>query len=297
MSKKVLVLYDSIEYFIPYMTGEDVKVERLYKQKNKLITGLKKVAIKSNIFNVAWYGDWVLHLESYHTIIVFATKDYTFIRHLKDKYPSIRLIFWYWNPAFRVGLPRPELYQMAEVWSFDPSDCEEYRLKFNTTFYFNKIEIPEKEILFDILFLGINKGRRLYLNQLREMFQNELKLNVEFLIVPDKKEKNVEPIKRVPYGDYLEMIASSKSILDLTPAGQSGLTLRPMESIFFKKKLISDNQNLLNESFYHPDNIFILGIDNLLDIKSFLNKPYREIDHSIVEQYDFYSWLQRFNIF
>lgn len=295
MSKKILVLYDSIEYFMPFMRDENVDVERLYKRKKPLVTGLKKIFIESNIFNTTWYGDWIFNVKKYHTIIIFATKDYTFIRHIKNKYPEVRLIFWYWNPAFRMGLPKKELYKLTEIWSFDPRDCEKYNLKFNTTFYFDAIQISKSESLIDdIFFLGINKGRRPYLDQLRETFKEELGLNANFLIVPDKNEVDADPVKPVPYRDYLTMIATSKSILDLMPIGQSGLTLRPMESIFFKKKLISDNKGLLNEDFYDPDNIFVLGVDNLSDLRAFLNKPYKEIDSSIVKEYDFSNWLQRF---
>lgn len=296
MSKKTLIIYDSLDFFIPFMDNENIDVYRLYKKKGRFLTVLKKIFIKKDIFYKDWYGEWINKISNYHTIIIFATTDYSFIKYIKNRFPNIRLIFWYWNPAFRMGLPKKELFSLAEIWSFDLKDCEKYNLKFNTTFYFKDIELKSNndQNKIDILFLGINKGRRDYLESLEETIKNNTKLNTYFYIVPDKKEVVHESIKPIPYKDYLELVCQTKCILDIMPIGQSGLTLRPMESIFFKKKLITNDLNILNEDFYHKDNIFILGIDNVENLKTFIDLPYVDIDPNIVNKYDFTNWLKRF---
>lgn len=295
MDKKTLVLYDSIEYFIPFMENEDIEIYRLYKKKGKFVTLLKKACIKLNIFSSIWYHEWINKLGTYDKIIVFATTDYTFINKIKKDYPDIKVIFWYWNPAFRMGLPRKNLFNMADVWSFDPSDCEKYNLKFNTTFYFKNITVNNSaQIDNDILFLGINKGRRAFLENLDGEF-SKLGLKTYFHIVPDKKEKGYENIKPVSYQEYLNLISKSNCILDIMPIGQSGLTLRPMESIFLKRKLITNDVLIKNYDFYRPENIFIIGEDDINDLKAFVESPYIEIDAYIVLKYDFSNWIKRFD--
>lgn len=291
--ERVLIIYDSIDYFIPYMENGCIDVVRLYKKKSILLTFIKKIFLFFGWFNKSWYNDWIYEVSKYSKIIIFATKDYSVVRYIKKR-SKANIIFWYWNPAFRMGIPKKELYGLANVWSFDPEDCKKYSLKFNTTFFFKNMVLPNTTIEYDLLFLGINKGRRDKLNRLNENFQNYL-LNTYFHIVPDKNEKVDVKINPIPYIDYLMLLSKSKAILDIQPIGQSGLTLRPMESIFFKKKLITDNKGILHEDFYNSQNIFVLGVDNISNIRNFISSPYKEVDPDIVNKFDFNSWLTRFD--
>ena len=92
------------------------------------------------------------------------------------------------------------------------------------------------------------------------------------------------------------MIAESKCILDYNQEGQVGLSLRPMEALFLERKLITNNTDIKNYDFYNHDNIFILGEDNINEIKEFINKPYKKIDQDIIDYYDFDQWLNRFGV-
>jgi hypothetical protein len=72
------------------------------------------------------------------------------------------------------------------------------------------------------------------------------------------------------------------------------MSLRALEAMFMSKKVITNNQMYRQEAFYDPSNIFILGENNLDDLKSFFEEPYVEIDSKIKNQYLFESWLERF---
>lgn len=293
MDNKILILYDSIDFFIPYMErNKDVKVERLYRKRNPIISIFKKIFLKLELFNKSWYNSWINNISDYSTIIVFATQDYTFIQWIKANYPSVKIIMWYWNPAFRMGIPRKDLYSLADIWSFDRDDCEKYDMRFNSTFYFSNILLPKKKILYDILFLGIDKGRRVDLRLQEEVF-NKKGVSTYFHIVPDKGEYDKYKERSISYKDYLELVASSKAILDIKPLNQEGLTLRPMEALFFKKKLVTTDSTIVNESFYNSRNIFVLGIDSIELLTEFLNTPYLDVENEVLEYYDFCNWLKR----
>ena len=98
------------------------------------------------------------------------------------------------------------------------------------------------------------------------------------------------------YDKYLELLSESNCILDYNEKGQSGLTLRPMEALFLEKKLITNNKDIKNYDFYNPSNIFILGENNIEDIKEFINKPYEKVEQKIIDYYDFEQWLSRFEV-
>ena len=69
-----------------------------------------------------------------------------------------------------------------------------------------------------------------------------------------------------------------------------------MEALFLERKLITNKTDIKNYDFYNHDNIFILGEDNINEIKEFINKPYKKIDQDIIDYYDFDQWLNRFGV-
>src|SRR5690606_2259129 len=136
------------------------------------------------------------------------------------------------------------------------------------------------------------KGRRNELEAYNLSFNN-MGINSYFHIVPDKKDSSKYKEKPLPYPKYLELVAKSKAILDIKPINQDGLTLRPMEAIFFRKKLITTDTTIVKETFYSNKNVFVLGTDDINKLKDFLNEPYENIDESIILHYDFDNWLKR----
>ena len=123
-------------------------------------------------------------------------------------------------------------------------------------------------------------------------------LESKFHITPvRKKAKGYEKWykNRMPYNEVLQYIEKSKAILDYVSDNQSGLTLRPLEAMFFRKKLITNDISIINRDFYKKENIFILGKDDISDLVDFLNNDYVKIDQKILDRYDFINWIERFN--
>lgn len=62
------------------------------------------------------------------------------------------------------------------------------------------------------------------------------------------------------YADYLRMIADSTCLVDLFRiAEHEGYSYRVPEAVLMGRKLLTDRTALVNEPFYTPHNIFILG--------------------------------------
>src|SRR5690606_23044414 len=147
----------------------------------------------------------------------------------------------------------------------------------------------------DILFVGVDKGRKNQLDDLKNLF-DDMGFANQIYVVGNRnlfgQHKGNQPIG---YGKYLEYIAGSKALLDLVQTKQTGLTLRVMESIFFNKKLITNDLNIDTQPFYNKNNIFILGKDKMESLKSFLDLPYESLSEEIVNYYDVSTWLGRFD--
>ena len=79
--------------------------------------------------------------------------------------------------------------------------------------------------------------------------------------------------------------------------GQVGLSLRAMESIFFNKKYVTTNKEIINEPFYCAENIYVLGDsqDDDEKLQKFLSDENNMINEQFFKYYDFEEWLKRFN--
>ena len=87
---------------------------------------------------------------------------------------------------------------------------------------------------------------------------------------------------------------SSKAVLDIVQDGQVGLTIRTMETICYRKKLITNNTDVINYDFYNPDNIFVIGKDDINDLNEFINRPFIDIPDEILIRYNFCDWVKSF---
>lgn len=208
--------------------------------------------------------------------------------------PDARLILYMLNPI-SYSRDYDKLSKRWEVWSFSKKESQENGFSYGETFYFKELTDlnPLPDILYDSFFVGLNKGRMKYLKDLKRLYINK-NISPLFYIVDNKKALYDPRYKRrLPYSEVIKYITSSKSITDVVQENQEGLTLRVLESIFFKRKLITNNLHIRKRSLYNSENIFILGYDNNKDLYQFINSPYRAIDNKEVKKYEFSSWLNR----
>ena len=168
-------------------------------------------------------------------------------------------------------------------------------------YYFKSFVLPERDNLYDVYFLGTDGGRR---QQILDIYEQicQFGMRPDFHIFVSKVPEDMSDYQKcfitekMGYQDNLKHIAESRAVLEILRPGQSGQTLRALECLFFKKKLITNDSRVKSYEFYHPDNIFILGENKIEDLPEFMEKKYVEIDETIVDKYDCKQWLERFFI-
>lgn len=207
---------------------------------------------------------------------------------------KVKKKLWIWNPI----KDNKEYYEVIfskikklgfSAATFDPSDAECFGIDFYSQFFRMEYEKDQKqETLYDFYFIGFSKGRDKIIKSLDEVLTQ--RYTTLFKIVNDVSEC-------IPYSENVKNLKHSRCLVDIVQPNQMGLTLRPLEALSFQKKLISNNKKLINYDFYHKDNIFILGVDNLEDIDAFMKTPYHQIENNIIKQYDVTTWLNSFIVF
>lgn len=91
--------------------------------------------------------------------------------------------------------------------------------------------------------------------------------------------------------DLLKMVKRSKAILDIQHPGQTGLTMRTIEMLGMKKKIITTNSDIKNYDFYDPHNILIIDRNDPKIEVDFINQPFHDIPSEIWHQYSLEQWI------
>ncbi|WP_196213260.1 hypothetical protein [Bacteroides cellulosilyticus] len=291
-----LILDNASPLFLKLMSSDNIIVSHQYKKINIFNRALRKIIVSFLSIDCSlFYENWKDSIADFSVIIIYAYRNnIDVIKYIcKKKQPDQRVIVWYWNPVFRCVHPDLIKDLDCELWSFDFNDCQCFNLKFNTTYYFRNLELPQSSIeKIDVFFCGLNKGRKKILDSIqKKMVENNLLYHFH---VVDEQLPVEEQKPRLSYQENLEYISSCKAVLDVLQEGQDGMTLRVMEALFFQKKLITNQLSLVKADFYHPNNIFIIGKDDWNNLKSFMNSPVFHISEEVKYKYDFFSWIERF---
>lgn len=269
----------------------------IFKRVNKLLRGIRKYWIKWDLPCVfIWYSKlWKETVRQTDVVVVHMSYlTLTLPRYINKLNPKVRVIAWYWNIVDEYSLPK-DIVGVCEKWSFDIEDCKKYNMNFNHQYYFRSMMKYCDSPMRDVYFCGSDCGRG---KELVHLFENmsSLGLNVIFHIVHPHYDGIPQKLISSPlkYEDIISNNLNSKCILEVMRPGQVGATIRQMEALFQKRKLITNNTNIKNEDFYRPQNIFILGERPLNTLADFINAPY---DHSVdkyIDSYDVFSWLNNF---
>lgn len=274
-----------------------VEVAAIYKNVSLFLRVVRRVQIILGVFSIRpWLGNWSKNINKYKVVILHASSITPIVaKFIKKVNPNIRLIIWYWNPVEKCVPVSDFLKYDCEIWSFDEKNSIDYKIGYNTQYYFKDVKLSENIISNDVFFLGGDKGRLKKLLIIKEEFSKRgIESDFHITKTEFKAPHNDIYRDRISYNQYLDKISESKAILDIVAEGQTGLTLRPLEALFLKKKLITNDNSIVKRDFYNKQNIFILGLDDLDNLYDFINSPLIDSDEDIYLKYDFDSWIYRF---
>ena len=275
-----------------------VEINNLYKKSNSIQRIIRKISSDLGASTGIFLESWKKDMNKYDMIIIHANRiNRTVPKHLRKLGYKGRIIYWFWNPVSNCVNPQKVDRKYCELWSFDKKDCESYNLKYNSTYYFSRIAAKCNGDNRSVFFIGRDKGRYGFIKELEDRL-NKLGFVTDFNIIKDETSAAGNQYnKPLPYFEVVNRIKKSFCILDVVQKGQVGLSLRPMESVFFEKKQLTTNKEIKNEPFYNKNDFYIIGgiEDNDDKLKSFLSGAYVKQSEKILKYYDFENWIQRFN--
>lgn len=299
MKPLVLINQTDNDYFPHEMESCVIRV--LYSSNSVVNRITRKLVLRYNISHGIRYifKHWMKDVEKADTIIIFDTGNASYISSfLKKSYPSKRVIIWYWNSVTE-SISVETIDKGVEIWSFDPEDCKRYGMRFNTQFFIedNLKRRQTMNHLYNVFYVGADKDRARYLKKLKDIFQKN-NISYYFNLVKyhnSTNEVGIEYKQALSYKEVLGYIYNSKVLVDLVADWQSGLTLRPLEALFYQKKLITNMKKIMNYDIYNRNNIFIIDVDSWEELPAFIMGKYDDEQHDeLCQKYSFDNWIKRF---
>lgn len=167
--------------------------------------------------------------------------------------------------------------QFDDIYSFDTKDCEEQGVKLRPLFYFeNQIKIGQKKTI-DVSFVGNDHTGRYELLKRVKHICKENGLNYNFCLLIgkveytkftrfpfwkskyDREDSEMFSESGISYKEYIDIISSSRVVVDMPYEGQSGLTMRTVEALAMGTRLITTNESISQYDDISPCSYLIIN--------------------------------------
>jgi len=227
------------------------------------------------------YGEKI-NLEEVKCIVVTNSCvdiiNYKFLQKCKSKGVKINLIILDSLNADSYVVKKSRKYFFLPIWddvfTFDLQDAKEYGFIYKGYCYYSRNEHYSfsGNCKYDIYFIGGTKGNRAKLiNTTYKYFSDKGCKCIYDVKLKSKEGGKCEGInylqKMMKYDDVLHRMGDCKCILEIVQEKQNGPSLRYFEAIFYNKKLITNNKNIVNYPYYNPKWMKIMETPEDIDIE------------------------------
>lgn len=300
------VIYDKLSNIF----GECVFYDERAKPSN-----IEKILIRLNLKlfihkKITGYYNNIInkYTDNYFDYIIFfnpETISEVILKRFKEKQKKAKFILYMWDSFSNKPQTKNIISFFDKKLTFNKEDAINYSLIFRPLFYideYKKAKDDEKKSRsIDIGFVGTVHSDRLYLLRNIENWANEHGLKTKFYLYSpsrilyykykienfrkikvEKKDLNFIPL---PANEVKSFIQNCNVIVDIQHPKQTGLTMRTIEMIGMKKKLITTNPDIVNYDFYNKKNICYVDRNNPQIDLSFISSVYEEISEDIYYKY------------
>ncbi|TLP80762.1 capsular biosynthesis protein CpsH [Maribacter sp. ACAM166] len=232
------------------------------------------------------------------------------LKELKESQPKAKFILYMWDsiqncPSVEKLFPLFDIIKSFDAKDVKENDC----LSFRPLFYLEDYQNLENSLGtdYDITFIGTGHTDRYEIvTKVKNLCEKSNLKYYFFIYMQDPKiyyarklfSKAFRFAKKSDFSfvplmkqDILKIIQSSKCVLDIERPVQRGLTMRTIEILGARKKLITTNKDIVNYDFYNPKNILLIDRDNPKIELGFISEGYHEVPLDIYEKYSITNWI------
>lgn len=208
----------------------------------------------------------------------------SFLQVAKSK--NISIVYYQWD-SVRNNPNAKIICSFADYnFTFDHIDAKKYGYMYLPLFYdWEERDLPVVEQKYDVSMVGSWSYERFKIfSEIRRICKNNgLSLNCYLYIPIQSYIRRILHGEKIPHSivkfrplsrkRYLKMLLMSNVILDVPSPSQTGSTMRTIETLSLRKKIVTTNRHVMNESFYDTNNIFCYPIEKR-DLVEFLTNNF-----------------------
>lgn len=254
--------------------------------------------------------------ENFDYVLVVAGMTFAFTREMMAEIklccPSAKFVMYQWDSEKNLPYSVSIHSLFDRIYSFDRFDCSNNCIyNFLPLFYtklYEEIGKEKKEsYIYDCSYIGTAHPKKfkdisIVSKELKSVMPNQfifhympsvLKFYYHRLLAPEFKnaEKKDFAWEQLSPSKVKDVFSNSRCILDSAQGGQSGLTIRSIECLGARRKLITTNVDISNYDFFREENILIFDGTGV-DLNSvFFRKDYVDLPSEIYEKYSLENWL------
>lgn len=177
--------------------------------------------------------------------------DWEEMQFLKTKYNIVTVLYIADPVEKRMNIKKNRLKEYKEKFNLivctDIDDARKFNISFFPLIYSKPALTGKANVCYDLSFVGHDKGRWKLLDDINKKMQSKgLKTFVRC------RKGRITDQKWMAYSEIIDIVKKSNCILEIVQEGQTAITLRTLEAIYYKKKLLTNNINIKKYSFYDP---------------------------------------------
>ena len=229
------------------------------------------------------------------------------LRDWRQRFPSAKFILYMWDSFSNRQQMVGNLEYFDSVFSFDKNDAQEFGVHFRPLFFSKGFETTEQVVAeFDISFIGTAHTDRFSIVQ---KIDRQLGASVKkywylflqanwvywFYRLTNASFRNAKrsdfQFNSISKSEVQRVFNLSKVILDIEHPQQTGLTMRTLETLGARKKLVTTNSSVKLYDFYNEENICVIDRSAPSIPLAFFDKPYKQVEPLVYRKYSLVGWV------
>lgn len=213
-------------------------------------------------------------------------------KYIKSLNPNNVCIAFYFDLISKRNVDIERLKDHTDyIVSYDKKESKMYGVYYYETVGYGPItEVTTPSVFdYDVYFLGFAKDR---LEQIHSTYNYLVNngLKCKFIICGTKEKDQIQGEglyyqSPISYIENLTNVNNSKCILDIIQGGSTAPTLRIKEAQVYKRKVLTNNENILSENYYDGDNMSVFSKVENIDL-DFLKS---DIDYGSFNRRNYYN--------
>lgn len=275
----------------------------------KLINGAAKRYFKQKVYPI-------IKNTKYDYIVLIAGMTFAFtpemIKKIKERQAGARFIIYQWDSEQNIQYVTKIHKYFDRIYSFDRFDSERNPIYIFLPLFYTRLyekiadETAYGRTEYNCLYIGTAHPQKFKaINDMAEAVKEEMPSQFLYHYMPSKLKyyyhkftapeyKNASlkdfEFKKIKKDEMVRLFQQSDCILDAPQSGQSGLTIRTLECLGAKKKLITTNKDVVNYDFYNESNILVFD-GEINTATPFFWNDFKEIPDNIYRKYSLRCWM------